>query len=288
MADRAGRHILACMDQPRVAALAVPGPPLASALDAAEFGEETASSGRVFPPRRITSMALIVTVEGDAEAEVEGVRLRHRRGSLLVVAPPFSLLERVDPRQPWLARWLLAEGPWLAPLADALAVRPGRLLLCERTPRRWLALAHRLIDLGLDQADGWAWEAAAVLAELLGALVHAAGPDEQGRSLADRVSALVDRNPERLWPLEGLARALGMSRSALAHRFTHEAGESVAAFIRRRRCEHARRLLATGLGVGVVAERLGFANPYHFSRCYRHVVGRPPSAETGGRSRLRP
>ena len=33
-----------------------------------------------------------------------------------------------------------------------------------------------------------------------------------------------------------------------------------------------------------VAERLGFANPFHFSRVYRRAMGVPPSRERGGAS----
>ena len=47
----------------------------------------------------------------------------------------------------------------------------------------------------------------------------------------------------------------------------------------RRRLLHARALLQRGCGVAACADRLGFANPFHFSRCYRRVFGHPPSAD---------
>jgi hypothetical protein len=52
---------------------------------------------------------------------------------------------------------------------------------------------------------------------------------------------------------------------------------STAAFVRLRRCQHARELLQSGASVTVTAERLGFANPFHFSRVFRQVTGDRPS-----------
>ncbi len=101
--------------------------------------------------------------------------------------------------------------------------------------------------------------------------------DHTGAPLSERVSALQDEAPERDWTLDEAARELGLSRSVLAHRFAEETGESPARFLRRRRCEHARQLLERGLSVREVAERLAFPDQFQFSRCYRTVMGVPPS-----------
>jgi AraC-like DNA-binding protein len=74
-----------------------------------------------------------------------------------------------------------------------------------------------------------------------------------------------------------LCQALGVSASTLSHRFREIAGEAPATWVRRRRLEVARRMLQQGLSVVQVSERLGFANPFHFSRAFKSFAGVPPS-----------
>lgn len=262
------------------------GQPLSGIADRIECGRETSSPGHAFPRRTVADLTLVWSESGQAEATVNGYHLVHRPGSLLACAPGFTLDERGDARQPWTACWLMLDGGWSGPAAAALEALPGRHLLAQPAPRRWLALAtaaHRAI---IDRNDGWRWRFASAVAELLGSLsaaASAAGPER----LDARIASLVERSPERRWGLDELAHALGMSRSALAHGFPRLGLGTVAAFVRRRRCAMADALLAAGTPVGETAERLGFANPFHFSRCYRRIAGRPPSHAAREASRLR-
>jgi AraC-like DNA-binding protein len=289
MAVATAVHIRSCMTGTDVAVVERPrSGPLVPLLRRIEAGRESTPPGARFPRRRIPDLLLVWTEAGSATATVNGCPVAHRPGVLVAAAPGADLDERGDPERGWTAGWLLLDGPWAALLAPVLAARPGAMLHGQPAPRRWLALARSLRDLVVARGEGWDWRAASVLGELLGDL-HAAGAGAgaEGPDLPSRVAALVDRNPERSWPVEALARELGLGRSALAHRFTREAGRPPAAFIRRRRCEHARERLAAGASVAQVAERLGFANPFHFSRVYREAMGEPPSRVLREASRFR-
>lgn len=84
-----------------------------------------------------------------------------------------------------------------------------------------------------------------------------------------------------------LMRALGLSRSSLYRAFQPVGG--VNAWIRQRRLEHARDLLAHRTGprptVGEVAQICGFASDSHFSRAFRKAFGHSPggrAADSGG------
>jgi len=76
-----------------------------------------------------------------------------------------------------------------------------------------------------------------------------------------------------------MAEKLNMSESSLAHKCTAILGESPARAFLRCKLERACVLLAhTAMPVKEIAFRLGFEDPYHFSRAFRKFFGKPPSA----------
>ena len=101
--------------------------------------------------------------------------------------------------------------------------------------------------------------------------------EQADSALTVRVGRLLDLEPARPWTITALALRLHLAPTTFARRFTAEAGSAPAAWVRRHRIAHARRLLEQNLDVTDVAERLGFANPYHFSRVFKAVTGSPPS-----------
>ncbi|MBN1553895.1 MAG: AraC family transcriptional regulator, partial [Phycisphaerae bacterium] len=75
-----------------------------------------------------------------------------------------------------------------------------------------------------------------------------------------------------------MARRLNMSQSALAHTCKAVLGAPPARLFLQCRMDFARRLLATtDLSVKQVARRVGFDDPYHFSRTFKKLTGRSPS-----------
>ncbi len=76
-----------------------------------------------------------------------------------------------------------------------------------------------------------------------------------------------------------LARREGISPAALSKRFQRDTGMGLKRWLLLTAMEQARELLATsGLAVQVVAERLGYDDPFHFQRVFKHCVGMTPSA----------
>ena len=75
----------------------------------------------------------------------------------------------------------------------------------------------------------------------------------------------------------GLARALRLNRSWLAHAYRAHEGEGIHDTIRRRRVEHALVLLReTDLGAARIAGEVGFCDQSHMNRCFRSVLARTP------------
>ncbi len=271
------------MPEERTIRIAPTAPPLAPACTMIETGLESTLAGHIFPVRQIAAAAVIATVAGAASALVNGREIVHRPGTLLAVSSGFTLVERSDARSPWTARWCLIEGPWALELSAALVGQMAGVLVMARAPRPWMqALGDMHERLG-QPGRGNEWQAMASLGGLLAAITREAGrADRADAPLAERLRGLLDEAPERDWSLDEVAAELHLTRSVFAHRFAAETGEPPARFLRRRRCEHARHLLERGLGVREAAERLGFPDQFQFSRCYRTVMGLPPSAAKGG------
>lgn len=80
-----------------------------------------------------------------------------------------------------------------------------------------------------------------------------------------------------------LARLLGVSQRVLSQRCARFFQTSPAKALLRLRVQYAQQLLTqTEMSVKEVGYRLGFSNPYHFSRVYKQIVGHPPSVDKPG------
>jgi AraC-like DNA-binding protein len=94
-----------------------------------------------------------------------------------------------------------------------------------------------------------------------------------------RALSLLHARPGDDWTLEKLARDVGLSRSALAERFSHFVGDPPMQYLTRWRMQAAARLLADGqTKVSAVALQVGYESEAAFSRAFKKAAGVPPAA----------
>jgi AraC-like DNA-binding protein len=91
-----------------------------------------------------------------------------------------------------------------------------------------------------------------------------------------RALRLIHTSPAKDWSLEALARESGLSRSALAERFTRFAGEPPIQYLGRWRIQVAAGLIESGVSLGAVAERVGYGSEAAFQRAFKKHVGTAP------------
>jgi AraC-like DNA-binding protein len=91
-----------------------------------------------------------------------------------------------------------------------------------------------------------------------------------------RALSALHASPARAWTLEALAREVGLSRSALAERFTEFVGQPPMQYLASWRMQLAANHLRAGLEIGEVAERVGYESEAAFGRAFKKVVGVPP------------
>jgi AraC-like DNA-binding protein len=159
----------------------------------------------------------------------------------------------------------------LPALTVAPATAPESRLLLAHLDTAW-ALAEHLGPAGT-QAAGAALSL--LLTGLIDTRAPATAPPEALRAAATAHADQRLRDPG-LTPA-AIARALNVSVRTLHRAFAD--GESVMAYVRRRRLEGPRRELDHPGGLYTVADiasRWQFADPSHFRRTYRNAYGHPP------------
>jgi AraC-like DNA-binding protein len=94
-----------------------------------------------------------------------------------------------------------------------------------------------------------------------------------------RALTALHENPAREWSLEILAQAAALSRSAFAERFTEFVGQPPMQYLTNWRMQLATNHLRSGNeSIAAVANRVGYDSEAAFSRAFKKVVGKPPSA----------
>ena len=179
---------------------------------------------------------------------------RHLAQPLLAALPPMVFVD-------------LAGAPPLGWLTDEL----GLVLSASDAPFIGVAATRsRLAEL--------------VFVEAFARYVQALPPGGQGwlAGLNDRfvgrALALVHGRPAEPWTVERLGRLVGLSRSALAERFSDVMGEPIFAFLTRwRLLLAAEALLTSRRTIESIAGDAGYESAGAFSFAFKRTFGKPPS-----------
>jgi AraC-like DNA-binding protein len=91
--------------------------------------------------------------------------------------------------------------------------------------------------------------------------------------------ALVHAKPAHAWTVEALASEVGLSRSALAERFTELVGQPPMQYLTHWRLQLAADLLrSSARSVAAVAAEVGYDSEAAFSRAFKRELGASPAA----------
>jgi AraC-like DNA-binding protein len=221
--------------------------------------------------------------EFDAEATVDW--LRDMAASKL----PFNSKEGGggDPPSEFICGLL---GCDIQPFNPLLATLP-RLLHVSRSRGASDALLSRLIDLAIADAHlprvgGESIRlrlSELIFVEVMRLYLESMPVHETGWLLGLRdpaigkVVALLHQRPAHPWTVNELARRAGMSRAALAARFTHLIGHAPMQYLTLWRMQIAARLLAdSSMKVAAVGREIGYRSEAAFSRAFKKIVGLSP------------
>jgi AraC-like DNA-binding protein len=90
--------------------------------------------------------------------------------------------------------------------------------------------------------------------------------------------ALLHRQPAEHWTTEALARAVGLSRSAFAERFSRLIGQPPIRYLAHWRLQLAAAQLREGRSLAQIAYDIGYGSEAALNRAFRQHYGQPPGS----------
>lgn len=82
------------------------------------------------------------------------------------------------------------------------------------------------------------------------------------------------------WTIESLAKETGVSRANLANKFRDVLGTPPMEYLAKLRMEKAKQLFQKGnMGLEEIAQNVGYASAFSFSKAYKRIFGNSPSRE---------
>lgn len=212
------------------------------------------------------SLVLVITVSGEGTAELNGRSFRLRAGSAALLDPSLAPFHYFCSGESWQFWWF--EFRCVDP--DLLKIPPDRV---TEAGQELLPLCEKILGyLKLGESR----TASLLLASLLGMLqmpLARAGStglfEEADRYIRQNLSTVTVRSA---------AAHLQVSERTLLNIFQSLLHQSVLSYIRRVKMETAQILLyAQDISIKELAERLGYSDPFIFSKAFRQYCGKPPS-----------
>ncbi len=211
-------------------------------------------------------------------------------GSLLLGPRQFVLIPAGTPHEygaddddPWTISWCHFTGVYGDILVQRLPLTRAPYSIAPLTETE----AHGLFEPAFDvMKRGFSLEHLTVASALIRAVLTVlafdnpaleAGFDRLGNRYVEAAVEYVNRNLDKAMSVDTIADAVGLSASRLTQLFRRHVGQSPKRYVRRERVLRACHYLdATDAPISQVAELVGYADPLHFSRVFRQVLGRSP------------
>ena len=223
-----------------------------------------------------------LVVRGEGGLEIDGKRYALRPGSLFCYGPNTSHRITSDPEKPFLKYFVGFTGPEAQRVTSRGALRVGDARQAVY-PHELQEILDRVIVEGNRKSPASTTIAndylRIFLLKLDDCTAGASGEPSRGLDSYLRAKAFLEQSFLRMTRTEEAARELGMAAETLCRLFQHFSRTSPHQFILRLRINLAvDLLLGTTLLVKEVAERVGFEDPFHFSRVFKKLQGVSPAA----------
>lgn len=245
-------------------------------------GREHCNPDYTISRRRFPFYGIEYVVAGHGSARLGGTRHDLGPGAIFAYAPSTAWELRADPANPLVKYFLSFAGTEVAKRLQRCGVAAGtaRVLSAHaevtsvfedlvREGQRSGALARAICETLFEL----------LLLKIEDTATLSSHPSDPAREAFLRCKALIDAEAERLGTLEEIATAAGVEASSVCRWFRRYQGTSPYQYLLRRKMNLAAEFLIESGGlVKEAAQRVGFSDPYHFSRCFKAIHGVAPRA----------
>jgi AraC-like DNA-binding protein len=245
-------------------------------------GREHCNPDYAIKRRQFPFHGIELVAAGRGRAVLDGEAHELAPGTVLAYGPRTHCELRADPSDPMVKYFVSLAGRTVAARLKRCGLAPGQVRVLA-VPAEVTGVLEDLVREG-QRTGALTAEICAALGELLLLKIEAAttqaGPTlEPARAAFMRCKALIDAQAERLGTLDEIARAAGVEASSVCRWFRRYQGTSPYQYLLRRKMTLAAEYLVENGGlVKEVAQRVGFEDPYHFSRAFKAVHGVAPRA----------
>lgn len=194
-----------------------------------------------------------------------------------IVPPRDAGLLYSDPEDPYDHYYCRFTGDYAKLLAEEILKRRGRRFFTEDTAVAAADLLRKMGRCSRRSLPEFPGTKEALLLQVFGLLLGDTRAAEQRELSAESLSAYLEERVDRKTDVDEIADFFGMSRSTLCRRVKKETGKTVQQIHEGIKMDWAKSLLSLGgLRVGEAAERLGYSDPFYFSRVFSKHSGMSP------------
>lgn len=256
-------------------------PSRAAKLALALGGRETCNPDYAIRRASYPYAGVEYVAEGRGWVELDGRRYTLEPGAVFSYGPATRCAIETDPRQPMVKYFVCVAGTEATARLRKAGLAPGsirRLATHGELRTRWEDILREGQHAGEPAREICAALLQVLLLKVEQGTSHHGSRGDPARETFLRCQALIDAQAEKLASLQEVAEKAGIEASSLCRLFRRYQGTSPYQYLLRRKMNAAAEYLVDSGGlVKEAALRVGFADPYHFSRCFKAVHGVAPS-----------
>ncbi len=181
----------------------------------------------------------------------------------------------------WTEYWVGFKGPYADTLREQGLLSPEKPLHAVGLHNRILSIYSQIFELVRSQQPLYQARAASLVVTLIAEILapeRTAAPHADSEQLLEKARSLMAEDLYGAVNLAAIAETLGISGAQLNSVFKSFTSMTPYQYYISVKIQKAKEMLENGgLSIREVASRLGFSDPYYFSRLFRRKVGLPPS-----------
>ncbi|MFH0919763.1 MAG: AraC family transcriptional regulator [Fibrobacterota bacterium] len=212
----------------------------------------------------------------------EAGELRPAPGDCLLVFPGRPFLFQPESNRVWEEYFIHFQGPVVQAMENEGAFSPAKPLFRLRHPDKILLTFKAAMAAASSnnlprkqRLPGLLFQAINEVLLNQRSLLEAQPRNEEP---ARKIIRKMLEHPEKEWNFRELAKAHDMSYSYFLKRVKRIFGFPLHRLLNLERMKFASKMLASGMTVTETCFRTGMDDPYHFSRLFKKLMGKPPSA----------